>query len=526
MTATLLQSLRTLLGPEGLLDDPETLRLHGSDLLEHGAACAMVVRPATVDELSAAIALIAAAGLAMAPRGGGLTYVRGYLPPRDGFVSIDMARLNRIVSISERDMVVTVEAGVTWKQIHDALKPLGLRLPFFGTFSGSGATVGGGLSNGALFLGTARHGSAAEAVIGMEVVLADGSVLHTGQTAVARAPRPFMRTFGPDTTGLFVHDAGALGIKARASLRLIRMPAENGYLSFGFTDRDSAVEALSEIGRADLAEDAYVMDPDKTRAALSMPSDLVRDARVLAKVVGQERNLFRGLKAGAQLAMAGRGFVDDGCHSLHLVLAGRSRAAVEADMAAARAIVARLGGQELPDSIPRAGRADLFMPLDTMIVGAQSDRWIALNAKVAHSDAPALVDAVETLIARHRPALDAAGVVVSRLLTVMGTHAFSYEPVFNWRDTWLPMHHAVLRREGATTRLAEPPPAPEARALVMQVRQEIIDLFARLGAASNQIGRTYPYASVLRPESRALLHAIKRAVDPRSLMNPGALELE
>jgi FAD/FMN-containing dehydrogenase len=88
------------------------------------------------------------------------------------------------------------------------------------------------------------------------------------------------------------------------------------------------------------------------------------------------------------------------------------------------------------------------------------------------------------------------------------------------------MHHAVLRREGATTRLAEPPPAPEARALVMQVRQEIIDLFARLGAASNQIGRTYPYASVLRPESRALLHAIKRAVDPRSLMNPGALELE
>ena len=96
-------------------------------------------------------------------------------------------------------------------QIYEALKPLGLRLPFFGTFSGRGATVGGGLSNGALFLGTARYGTSAEIVLGMQVVLADGSILHTGQTAISTAKRPFTRTFGPDTTGLFTHDAGALG---------------------------------------------------------------------------------------------------------------------------------------------------------------------------------------------------------------------------------------------------------------------------------------------------------------------------
>lgn len=522
-TKDLIDALADLLGPEGLLTDETSCRLHSADLLEAGGRCTAVVRPADIEQLEQAVALISKAGLAIAPRGGGLTYVRGYTMAQGGFVAIDMRRMNRILEIRERDMLVTVEAGVTWKQLYEALKPLGLRLPFFGTFSGAGATVGGGLSNGALFLGTARYGSAAEIVLGMQIVLADGSLLHTGQTAVAKAPTPFFRTFGPDTTGLFVHDAGALGIKAVATLRLIRSPTHTDYLSFGFPDRASAVEALSEIGRSELAEDAYVMDPDKTRAALAAPSDLARDAKILAKVVGQERGLLRGLKAGAKLVVAGRDFGAQGCFSMHLVLAGRNRASVEQDMATARAVAARLGGEELPDSIPRAGRADIFAPLDS-VVGPTADRWVALNAKVAHSDAPALVDGVEALIDAHKAELDAHGIVVSRLLTVIGNHAFSYEPVFNWHDSWLPMHHATLS-ETARAKLREPAPAPEARALVMALREKIVALFADQGAASNQIGRTYPYASVLRPEARALLEAVKRAVDPDGRVNPGALGL-
>ena len=518
---TLTATLAGLLGPEGLLADPAARALHGSDLLGEGADCLFVVRPGTVEELTEAVRLIGAAGIAMAPRGGGLTYVQGYVPQGRAFVAVDCARLNRIVEISETDMVITVEAGVTWRQIYEALTPLGLRLPFFGTFSGARATVGGGLSNGALFLGTARHGTAAEIVVGLDVVLADGSLLRTGQMAVANAPRPFLRSFGPDTTGLFVHDAGALGIKARASLRLIRTPAETGFLSFAFADQASGIAALAEVARSDLAEDAYLMDPDKTRLALA-GADLAQDARVLAKVMRQEGGLLKGLKAGARLALAGKDFIMAGGHSLHLVLAARSAAALAADMAAARDIAARFGGLALPDSIPRAGRADLFVPVSGLVLGPEADRWVALNAKVAHRDAPALAAAIEAVFARHQAALDAAGVVVSRLLTVMGTHAFSYEPVMNWRDRWLPLHRDIV---GPGHNRPEPEATPDARALVMQVRGELIAEFARLGACSNQIGRTYPYASVLRPESRGLLQAIKAAVDPQRLMNPGALEL-
>lgn len=516
--------LRSILGEEGLLVDEAARRLHSSDLLGAGGLCAMVVRPDRPAQLAQAVTEIAKAGLAMTPRGGGLTYVGGYVAAAAGVVAIDLRRLNRIVEISERDMYITVEAGVTWMQINEALKPRGFRLPFFGTFSGRGATVGGGLSNGALFLGTARYESAAEIVLGMQIVLADGSLLHTGQTAAAKATKPFSRTFGPDTTGLFVHDAGALGIKAVATLRMIRAPAHSDFLSFGFSDRAAAVEALCEISRHELAEDAYLMDPDKTRAALAAPSDLVRDAGLLAKVVGQERNILRGLKAGARLAIAGRSFIEDGCFSLHLVLAGRSRAAVDSDMAAARVIAAQRGARELPASIPRASRADPFSSLDA-VVGPTGDRWIALNAKVAHSDAQALVETAEALIARYQPMFEARGVVVSRLMTVIGNHAFSYEPVFNWNDSWLPIHQATLSAE-SRTRLREPAADPETRALVMRARGEFVELFASLGAWSNQIGRTYHYADILRVESRALLESIKRAVDPRGLINPGALGLD
>jgi FAD/FMN-containing dehydrogenase len=141
---------------------------------------------------------------------------------------LDLSALNRIISIDEDDLVITVEAGVTWQQIWEALTPRGLRLPFFGTFSGSRATVGGGLSNGALFMGTARYGSAADIVVGIDVVDAKGRYIRTGQAAFDNG-RPGFRQYGPDLTGLFVHDAGALGVKTQASLKMMPMPEAAEY---------------------------------------------------------------------------------------------------------------------------------------------------------------------------------------------------------------------------------------------------------------------------------------------------------
>jgi FAD/FMN-containing dehydrogenase len=519
-TQGLLAQLAQAVGTENLFTDLEDRRFYSTDLYEAGALCAAAVRPADRESLARAAGIATRAGYAVVPRGGGLTYVGGYTPVREETVVVDVSRLNRIVEIAPDDMYITVEAGVTWKQIYDALKPLGLRLPFFGTFSGAQATVGGGLSNGALFLGTGRYGSAAEIVMGLEVALADGSLVRTGQASVEGA-KPFFRAYGPDLTGLFVHDAGALGVKTEATLRLIRMPRDTDYLSFGFERVEDAIAAACEVSRSEVAEEIYVMDPNKTRLALA-GSDMASDVKILARVAGQAGGVVKGLKAAAGVALAGKHFAD-AVHSLNLVCAARSRVALEADMAEARAIAARFNGRPLPNSIPLANRANLFPPPNG-VIGPRGDRWVALNAKIAHSDAQKLYDAAESIIARRQAEFDANGVVVSRLLTMMSNHAFSYEPVFNWCDSWLPQHRRAAQPEHLA-KFTEPAANPVARALVAEVRAELVALFARMGAASNQIGKTYAYLSSLKPETRALIASLKRVVDPQGVMNPGALGL-
>ncbi|MBM4238804.1 MAG: FAD-binding oxidoreductase, partial [Gammaproteobacteria bacterium] len=159
--------------------DLEERRAQSSDVYSLGVTAAAVLRPRSKSRCAEMVAAANQAGLAVIGRGGGLSYTGGYLPVHEQAVILDTSLLDRIVEVNADDMYITVEAGVTWKRIYDTLAPLGLRLPFFGTFSGAQATVGGGLSNGALFLGTARHGTGADHVLGLEVVLADGSLLAT-----------------------------------------------------------------------------------------------------------------------------------------------------------------------------------------------------------------------------------------------------------------------------------------------------------------------------------------------------------
>ena len=520
MSEALEQLLASVLSADEYSFDPARLALVSSDVYSEGLQVAAVIAPRDKARCAAAIGVLTAAGHAIVARGGGMSYTGGYLATRAGTVLVDTSRLDRIVEINAEDLYITCEAGVTWKRIYEALRPLGLRLPFFGTFSGAQATVGGGMSNGALFLGTARYGTGADCMLGMEIALADGRILCTGQRAVRNARKPFFRTYGPDLSGLFIHESGALGVKLQVTFRLIRTPAHTGFASFVFDGMEAAGKALSEVARTGAAEEAYVFDPATTRKNLRS-AGLLSDAGKLLSVVRAERGFWRGLWAGAKLVAAGRDFLPDDAYSLHVVCAARSDAALRADLAAIATACTTHGGVAIPDSIPRAVRADLF-PAPDGVLGADGDRWAALNAKVAHSEAAEIIAACRAALAPHAARMQANGVWMSHLLIAIGSNAFSFEPVFHWHDRWLPMHE-TMPSAATLAKLPRPVANPAATELVAELRQVLIEEFVRLGAASNQIGKTYPYLSVLSAEPAELLTELKRVVDPQGLVNPGAL---
>ena len=502
-----------------VITDPAAIPLYATDVYGEGIPPALIVRPRVLEHVPAVIRIATSMGFAITQRGGGMSYTGGYLPTQTNTVMLDLSALNKIISINEDDLVITVEAGVTWQQIWEALTPRGLRLPFFGTFSGSRATVGGGLSNGALFMGTARYGSAADIVVGMEVIDGLGRQVQTGQAAFHNG-RPGFRQYGPDLTGLFVHDAGALGVKTLASLRMMPIPEAAEYASFAFATQQDAIRALSAIGRSGYCEEVYIFDPATTQRSLD-PATLMSDIGRLRNVIRSQSNVLKGLREGAKMAMAGRRFVEGSVYTLHCVCAGRSADGVREDRRGAVGLALDHGGVEISNTIPKAARANPFEPLNG-ILGSQGERWAALNAKVPHSDAERLIAATEAAIDPYREHMAECGVTMSFLYIAIAQHIFSYEPVLRWFDEWLPLHRSVPEPDFLGG-LEEPSPNPAGRALVDKIRSKIVAVFAEFGAASNQIGKTYPMLSSLNPHSRSVLRALKKELDPEGLMNPGAL---
>ncbi|MGE0583135.1 MAG: FAD-binding oxidoreductase [Steroidobacteraceae bacterium] len=516
---SLLEALRSAVGGHAVRTDNAALALAASDLYSTGERPLAVVRPADSRGVAAAILAATSHGCAVLPRGGGLSYTSGYTSVTDRAITLDLGGLDRILAIAADDLYVTAQAGVTWKQLYEALRPLGLRLPFFGTFSGFGATIGGGLSHGALFFGSARYGSAAENALGLEVALADGTLLRTGMGALARPAKPILRTFGPDLTGLLTHDGGAFGVKTEATLRVIRTPAHADYLSFVCADLPSAAAVLSAIAREDIAEEIYILDAASVDAATKVSrADMARSLRSVVRAAGGPLQAARAL---ASLARGGMRPVPDEGWTVHVVAAGRSARAVADDVAIARRLAAKLGGAEIAPTVPRVARADLFAGLNG-VLDHDGRRWAALNAKVAHSDARIVIDGFDRLLAPHAGAMARHGVTVTRLCSALGSLAFSFECVFHWPDAWLPMHREAPDPAWLAG-LTEPLPNPAARDLVAALRAQTVAFFRDVGAASNQIGRTYPFMEVMAPETKALLRQLKALLDPKGLMNPGVL---
>lgn len=516
-------ALRALLKPENVITDRDELRFYSTDVYRRADVdAALVIRPGTTAELAAAVHICTAAGHAVAARGGGLSYTGGFLPVRPGTVIIDMLRLDNIIEINTIDMYVTVECGTNWRQLYEKLKPLGLRTPYFGPMSGYASTVGGALSQGSIFLGSTQYGTSADSVLSLDVVLADGSVVSTGSAGGAANTGPFFRHYGPDLAGLFLHDAGAFGIKATATLKLLPTPDHSGAVSFTFAAQRDLLAAMSEIGRRGLAAECFGADPYIWAMRL-WDDDLGRDLKRVVGVAKAGNTMLGGIKDAVRIALTGRQALKHVEYAMNVTVDGRTASEVDHGINQVRQIATGFQGQEVEATVPLAVRGAPFLPPND-ILGPKGERWAPSHGIAPHSRIAQVADALCQFFADRADILAAHGIEWGYVTFAISTSAILIEPMLYWPGAREPYHERMIQ-PAHLAKLPVLPPDPAAATAMARMRDDLTRFWLAQGCVHLQIGKTYRYLESRQAPVRRLVEQLKAAVDPQGLVNPGALGL-
>ena len=465
------------------------------------------MRPAVTGEVAAVVEIAVAHGLAIAPRGGGVSYTRGYVPSRSGTLLLDLSRLDAVHEVNATDMYATVGAGCTWKQIDQAAKAHGLRPVMKGPISGEFATVAGTASQ--------STGSASMATfLGLEVVLADGRIVTTGSGALINDALPFYRNHGPDLTGLFLGDTGAFGIKTRCTLALERIPAGVAFASVAFVTLSDMTAAMTAIARSGIRCRQIGMDPLKNRTATRVGA--VEGLRALGNVVRSASSVAAGMKQAATIVAGGRSVLDDVRWSLHLTVDDHDQLAAERALAALLPLVS--AGRQITPSVPMAMHGRPYSMRG--VLGLEGQRWLPIHGVFALSRASHVVRQVEAFFHNHADLLTAHAIQHSFIVVSSGS-SWLIEPMFYWFDAITPLHARVLGEKAE--RFMNIPANTAARAVVCDLRDELALLLRQLGAVHSQLGKFYDFAGGLQQPTYELLTQIKNLLDSRHVLNPGNL---
>ncbi len=223
--------LAQALAPERVSRAEAVLQQHGGGETVLGAVPPdLVAVPHTTDEVVALVNLAREHGVPVIPHGAG-TSLEGHLAAVHGGVSVDMREMNKILRLDLEDLDVTVEAGVTRKQLDEHIRPQGV---FFPIDPGADATLGGMASTRATGTTTVRYGGMRDNVISLTAVTAAGRVVRT-------ASRARKSSAGYDLTRLFVGSEGTLGVITELTLRLQGIPDAVAAAVCVFPSVDAAV---------------------------------------------------------------------------------------------------------------------------------------------------------------------------------------------------------------------------------------------------------------------------------------------
>jgi FAD/FMN-containing dehydrogenase len=461
-----LGELKAAVGNGSWLEAPDAVAPFLTDFrrLYHGAT-PLVLLPRSVDQVAKILAVCNRDEVAVVPHGGNTGYCGGATPDETGSqIVLSLRRLNRVRQIDAANYSMIVEAGCTLAEAQTAAREADRLFPLSLGSEGT-AQIGGNLSTNAGGTAVLRYGMMRDLVLGLEVVLADGRVLES------------LKSLRKDNTGydvksLFVGAEGTLGVITAACLKLFPQPADTATALVGIDSPQHALDLLARLRTAagdqvtsvELMPRLAVELTVKHISGVADPLDQNAPWYLLIELSSPNprQNLMTLLTAALEDAAAGGAIMD---------------AMFATSMAQAQAM------WKLRESVPEAQRHQ--------------------GASLKH-DVSVPVSAIPTLIAE-------GSALVRRLAPEGDVISYGHAGDGN-------LHFNVSQKTGADVK------SFMARGPVLE--QAIFDLVESLGgsiSAEHGIGRLKAAEFARRgdPVELAVMRELKRALDPKGIMNPG-----
>jgi len=460
--AHLVEQLRARFGPKAALTDPADIAPWLTDWRGrwHGASPALL-QPDSIDAVSFIVTLAREAGVALTPQGGNSSMVGGATPPADGGALIlSLRRLNRVRCLAPGYAVA--EAGVILEELHAAAAASGQRFPLTLGAKGS-ATIGGLVSTNAGGTQVLRFGPMRSLVEGIEAVLPDGTV-HQGLSGLKKDNR------GPSLDHLLIGAEGTLGIVTAARLKLVPAIVSRSVAWLGLASPADALAVLRALEAQTDRVEGFEILPDESLGA------------VLGHIPGTRPPL-------------------DARHAWHALVEATSDCAEPVDLAVLLAPLLERG--VVADAAIAANEAQASAMWRIRDSLSEAER--AAFGPATQHDISVAVDAMPDFLASASASVEAA---------FPGTHASGFGHLGDGNIHF----HVRAGSRGGPAWLAEEGEA---------VSRLVHDLVTAAGgsiSAEHGIGQMKrDELARLDPARVAALTAIKRALDPNGLMNPGKL---
>jgi FAD/FMN-containing dehydrogenase len=237
----LIEQIRSILGPQAVLTGADVTDRSDSWPPAGGCQAMAIIRPASTAEVSEVLRLCHAAGQPVVAHGGLTGLVHGAKAGPDELV-LSLERMNRMEPVDTVNRTVVVEAGVPLQKVHEAAEQASLLFPLDLGARGS-ATIGGNISTNAGGNSVIRYGMTREQVLGVEAVLADGTVISAMQDVIKN-------NTGYDLKQLFIGSEGTLGLVTRAVLRLRPLPRSRNTALVALESFDKVAQFLKTMDAA------------------------------------------------------------------------------------------------------------------------------------------------------------------------------------------------------------------------------------------------------------------------------------